>query len=157
MENGNLIGKICDSLKFVFSFKWGHSQKSKAQDQGNVQSALATGNAPAINIQGDFYIGANESGKRYVALKNMEEAIKGLLYAIDQSKNPRIGNTPSSYQRILRESFKKACESGLTEEDIKSLEPLIHEATHNNPFIELSAPCENLHSMLKLLMQSRKK
>lgn len=85
----------------------------------------AMGGRDALAAQ-EIHIHQSEdiSGKRREALRMLKKANDGIIWAIGQSKDPRVKNTPGSYLTKLRDAFESNF-AKFKETDLLLLEPII--------------------------------
>jgi len=98
-----------------------------------------------------IYQGEDNSGKRREALRALRNANQGIVWAIEQSKNPRIGNRPDSYVTKLMDAFE-ANFAQFKKTDIELLEPIIVRIVdYRKRFSELEIPCTELNKAIDSL------
>ena len=156
------------TLPFTLVVKYA-SRKSKAVSktgQGNsvaqnVSIQAEEGAAPVTAVAGrDAYAvkelhvhqSADTSGERRVALRALKLANDGIIWAVSQSKNPRIGNVPWQYLVKLQKAWELHY-AKFTRSDLAFLEPLFKEMIDGQKtFAELEAPSNKLNLEIASLM-----
>lgn len=113
----------------------------------------AMGGRDAFAAQ-EMYIhqGENTSGKRREALRVLKKANDGIIWAIGQSKDPRVKNTPRSYLTKLRDAFESNF-AKFKETDLLLLEPIVDKIIdYRKTFVELEDPCTELNAAIDSLV-----
>lgn len=135
--------KNCDAL----------AQNSDITAEAGASPITAMGGRDAFAAQ-EMHIhqGEDISGKRRVALRMLKKANDGIIWAIGQSKDPRVKNTPESYLTKLRDAFESNF-AKFKETDLLLLEPIINKIIdYRKTFAELEAPCTELNTAIDSLV-----
>lgn len=147
--------KIAPSIKKNFSkAKKGNALTQDILITAKSEASLiaAVGGRDAFAVQ-EMHIhqGEDISGKRREALRSLKKANDGIVWAIGQSKNPRIRNIPDPYLTKLQDVFE-ANFSKLKKTDLELLEPIIGKIIdYQKKFAELEAPCAELNTAIDSL------
>jgi hypothetical protein len=153
-----MFSLIKNFYKSIFEISYSRTRSDNvdttAKKGGRAQTANAsseTGNATSI-IAEKVYLGDSlQPGRRRKAIKELKQAAIEIRWAIEQSKNPKVGNTPYAYLKKLKTVYKKEYEF-LNETDLKLLEPLITAVTDfRKEFLALETPLEELFEVLDTL------
>ena len=149
------------ALKIAFSIKKTVS-KTKNGDAlaQNFDITAEAGASPITAMGGRDAFAAQEihihqcediSGKRREALRMLKKANDGIIWAIGQSKNPRVKNTPGSYLTKLRDAFDSNF-AKFKETDLLILEPIVDKIIdYRKTFAELETSCTELNTAIDSL------
>jgi len=141
--------------KIVFETKNGDAlaQNSDITAEAGASPITAMGGRDAFAAQ-EIHIHQSEdiSGKRREALRTLKKANDGIIWAIEQSKDPRVKNTPGSYLTKLRDAFESNF-AKFKETDLLLLEPLVDKIIdYRKTFADLEAPCTELNTAIDFLV-----
>lgn len=148
--------KIAPSIKkIVFKTKNGDAlaQNVDIIAEAGASPITAIGGRDALAIQ-EMHIhqGEDISGKRREALRMLKKANNGIIWAIGQSKDPRVKNTPGAYLTKLRDAFESNF-AKFKETDLLLLEPIVNKIIDNRKtFAELETPCTELNKAIDSLV-----
>ncbi len=128
-------------------------QNADIKAEAGASPITAMGGRDAFAAQ-EMHIHQGEeiSGKRREALRVLKKANDGIIWAIGQSKNPRVKNTPGAYLKKLRDAFESDF-AKFKETDLLLLEPLVDKIIdYRKTFDELEAPCTELNKVINSLV-----
>lgn len=151
----SIFKKVCDKIGNVLGIHYSKNNsdtvKNKVKTAEGATSIVATsqsGDSIAINTLHLHEDSGNRDGNRRNAIRELKESTRNMGWAIEQSKNPRVLNTPHSYQTKLDQIFK-AQYAFLSKEDLELLEPLILTITDfRTGFPDLEVPFKELRNAL---------
>lgn len=147
--------KIAPSIKKIIS----KAKNGEALAQ-NADITAGTGASPIMAMGGrdafatqeiHIHQGEDISGKRREALRVLKKANDGIIWAIGQSKNPRVKNTPGSYLTKLRDAFESNF-AKFKKTDLLILEPILDKIDYRKTFDELEVPCAELSKAIDSLV-----
>lgn len=155
-----MFEKLCDKIGMWFRFSRNDSDNTKtivkSRDQvNNVTSSTVNGNANTINNVDTVNLfqgaGSNLEGSRRKAIRDIGKKANDLNWAIEQSKNPKVGNKPDSYLSKLKDAYETQFEF-LSENDVNLLDPLISAVIdYRKGFPQLQEPLNKLLEALTSL------
>ncbi len=150
------------ALKIAFSIKKTVS-KTKNGDvlAQNADITAEKGASPITAIAGrdafaiqemHLHQGEDISGRRREALRMLRKANDGIIWAIGQSKDPCVKNTPGAYLTKLRDAFESNF-AKFKESDLLLLEPIVDKIIdYRKTFADLEAPCTELNKAIDSLV-----
>lgn len=149
------------ALKIVLSIKRTVSKTKNGDVLAQNADITAETGAPITAMGGrdafaaqemHIHQGENTSGKRREALRVLRKANDGIIWAIGQSKDPRVKNTPGAYLTKLRDAFESNF-AKFKETDLLLLEPIVDKIIdYRKTFAELEAPCTELNKAIDSLV-----
>ena len=148
--------KIAPSIKKIASkAKNGDvlAQNADIKAETRASPITAMGGRDALAVQ-EMHIHQGEeiSCKRREALRVLKKANEGIIWAIGQSKDPRVKNTPGAYLTKLRDAFESNF-AKFKETDLLLLEPIINKIVDfRKTFDELEAQCAELSNAIDSLV-----
>jgi hypothetical protein len=157
---GGYMLKLWDKIMIWFRFNRKNSDNIKRVikiygDNANVNASTSSGNTASLKDVGTVFLnqnaGSNFDGRRRKAIRNIKTEANNLCWAIQQSTDPKVTNTPKNYQTKLKIAYDTNYEF-LTSTDIELLDSLILIVIDfRKGFIELENPLIELLNVLESL------